>query len=90
MANIQLKGPDAVAAATELVKGLGFVAFNLEPDRVQTARIIAPIIDTPENLGRMIQKAVDNGWVEHTNFIIREDVPPPESAGGVVGTPILA
>lgn len=90
MASVILVGREAIDAAYELVRGAGFIAFNLEPDRVQTARIIAPFIDTPEHLTQGIEKFVMAGWLNASDFVVREDVPPAESAGGIVGVPILA
>lgn len=88
MASVVLKGMDALEAARECVHGYGFLGFDLEPDRVECARLIAPWIDTPANLTVLIMKGVRAGWIAHVRFQIREDVPPAESAGGVVGTPI--
>lgn len=88
MANVMLKGEDAIEAARQLVRGMGFYGFDLEPDVPETARIIAPFVDTPENLTLVIAKARNAGWITAVNFQVREDVPPADSAGGVVGTPI--
>lgn len=86
MASIQLHGRDSLNAAVELVSNYsGMLGWDLSPDVPQACRIVDPFITTPQRLIDFICARYRGSRLE---FTCREDVPPPDSAGGVVGIPI--
>lgn len=86
MASVQLRGRNALSAAVELVSNFGgMLGWNLEPDVPETCRIVDPFIITPQRLTDFICNRFRGS---HLEFTVVEDVPTPDSAGGVVGIPI--